>query len=62
MIGKVAGRGGAYAYHVRSVQSSPAPERIAQVMREAGRVGVEWIGKSGGIVTIHVGTVPPRGA
>ncbi len=60
LIGKVAGQGGAYAYLVRSVQSYPAPERIAEVMREAGLVGVRWIGMSGGIVTIHVGTVPPR--
>jgi demethylmenaquinone methyltransferase/2-methoxy-6-polyprenyl-1,4-benzoquinol methylase len=60
LIGKVAGQGGAYAYLVRSVQSYPAPERIAEVMREAGLVGVHWIGMSGGIVTIHVGTVPPR--
>ncbi len=60
LIGKVAGQGGAYAYLVRSVQNYPAPERIAEVMREAGLVGTRWIGMSGGIVTIHVGTVPPR--
>ncbi len=58
LIGKVAGQGGAYAYLVRSVQAYPAPERIAEVMREAGLVGIRWIGMSGGIVTIHVGTVP----
>jgi demethylmenaquinone methyltransferase/2-methoxy-6-polyprenyl-1,4-benzoquinol methylase len=60
LIGKVAGQGGAYAYLVRSVQNYPAPERIAEVMRQAGLVGVRWMGMSGGIVTIHVGTVPPR--
>ena len=54
------GQGSAYAYLVRSVQNYPAPERIAEVMREAGLVGVRWIGMSGGIVTIHVGMVPPR--
>jgi len=59
LIGKLAGQGGAYAYLVRSVQGYPAPERIAEVMREAGLVGVRWIGMSGGIVTIHVGTVAP---
>ncbi len=58
-IGRVAGQGGAYAYLVRSVQNYPAPERIAELMREAGLVGIRWIGMSGGIVTIHVGTVPP---
>jgi demethylmenaquinone methyltransferase/2-methoxy-6-polyprenyl-1,4-benzoquinol methylase len=60
LIGKIAGQGGAYAYLVRSVQSYPAPERIAEVMRGAGLVGIRWIGMSGGIVTIHVGTVPPH--
>jgi demethylmenaquinone methyltransferase/2-methoxy-6-polyprenyl-1,4-benzoquinol methylase len=60
LIGKVAGQGGAYGYLVRSVQNYPSPERIAEVMREAGLVGIRWIGMSGGIVTIHVGTVPPR--
>jgi demethylmenaquinone methyltransferase / 2-methoxy-6-polyprenyl-1,4-benzoquinol methylase len=60
LIGRVAGQGGAYTYLVRSVQGYPAPEWIAEVMREAGLVGVHWIGMSGGIVTIHVGTVPPR--
>ena len=38
-----------------SVQNYPAPERIAEIMREAGLVGIRWIGMSGGIVTIHVG-------
>lgn len=59
VLGRVAGQGEAYAYLVRSVQSYPPPERIADVMREAGLVGVGWTGMSGGIVTIHVGTVPP---
>ena len=29
-------------------------------MREAGLVDVSWTGMSGGIVTLHVGTVPPE--
>ena len=61
VIGRVAGQGDAYAYLVRSVQNYPSPERIAEVMRDAGLVGIRWIGMSGGIVTIHVGTVPPDG-
>ncbi len=60
VIGRVAGQGDAYAYLVRSVQNYPSPERIAEVMRGAGLVGIRWIGMSGGIVTIHVGTVPPN--
>ena len=39
VIGRVAGQGDAYAYLVRSVQNYPAPERIAEIMREAGLVG-----------------------
>jgi demethylmenaquinone methyltransferase/2-methoxy-6-polyprenyl-1,4-benzoquinol methylase len=61
VIGRVAGQGDAYAYLVRSVRAYPPPERIAEIMREAGLVGIRWIGMSGGIVTIHVGTVPPAG-
>ncbi len=62
VIGKVAGQGGAYTYLVRSVRSYPPPERIADIMAEAGLVDVRWIAMSGGIVTLHVGTVPPRPA
>ncbi len=58
LIGRVAGQGDAYAYLVRSVRAYPPPERIAEIMAEAGLVGVRWSGMSGGIVTLHVGTVP----
>jgi demethylmenaquinone methyltransferase/2-methoxy-6-polyprenyl-1,4-benzoquinol methylase len=60
VIGRIAGQGDAYAYLVRSVQAYPAPERIAAIMREAGLVDVAWQGMSGGIVTLHEGTVPER--
>jgi demethylmenaquinone methyltransferase/2-methoxy-6-polyprenyl-1,4-benzoquinol methylase len=60
LIGRLAGQGSAYAYLVRSVRDYPAPERIADVMREAGLVDVSWRGLSGGIVTLHEGTVPER--
>ena len=53
-------RGGAYGYLVRSVKGYPGPERIAEIMREAGLVDVTWQGLSGGIVTLHVGTVAER--
>ncbi len=58
LIGRVAGQGDAYAYLVRSVRAYPAPERIAEIMGEAGLVDVHWRGLTGGIVTLHVGTVP----
>ncbi len=60
LIGRVAGQGDAYAYLVRSVQAYPSPERIAEIMTEAGLVDVSWQGLTGGIVTLHVGTVPDR--
>ncbi len=59
-IGRLAGQGGAYAYLVRSVKAYPPPDRIAEIMREAGLVDVHWERLSGGIVTLHVGTVGPR--
>jgi demethylmenaquinone methyltransferase/2-methoxy-6-polyprenyl-1,4-benzoquinol methylase len=59
VIGRLAGQGGAYVYLVRSVRNYPAPEAIAGIMRDAGLADVAWTGISGGIVTLHVGTVPP---
>jgi len=59
-IGRVAGQGDAYAYLVRSVKAYPSPERVAEIMAEAGLVDVRWRGLTGGIVTLHVGTVPKR--
>jgi demethylmenaquinone methyltransferase/2-methoxy-6-polyprenyl-1,4-benzoquinol methylase len=60
LLGRLAGQGEAYAYLVRSVQGYPPPERIAAIMAEAGLADVRWTGMSGGIVTIHVGTVPGK--
>ena len=58
VIGKVAGQGDAYSYLVKSVQAYPSPERIAEIMVEVGLVDVGWVGLTGGIVTLHEGTVP----
>ncbi|HEY3333947.1 MAG TPA: ubiquinone/menaquinone biosynthesis methyltransferase [Candidatus Limnocylindrales bacterium] len=60
VIGRLAGQGAAYGYLVRSVQAYPSPERIAEIMAEAGLVDVRWQGLTGGIVTLHEGTVPER--
>ena len=60
VVGRVAGQGGAYGYLVRSVKGYPGPDRIAEIMREVGLQDVSWQPMSGGIVTLHVGTVPPR--
>jgi demethylmenaquinone methyltransferase/2-methoxy-6-polyprenyl-1,4-benzoquinol methylase len=60
IVGRVAGQGGAYGYLVRSVKGYPGPDRIAAIMREVGLEDVSWVGMSGGIVTLHTGTVPDR--
>ncbi len=60
IVGRVAGQGGAYGYLVRSVKGYPGPDRIAEIMREVGLQDVTWVGMSGGIVTLHAGTVPDR--
>jgi len=57
LLGRVAGQGAAYSYLVHSVKGYPEPDRIARIMREAGLVNVPWSAMSGGIVTLHVGTV-----
>jgi demethylmenaquinone methyltransferase/2-methoxy-6-polyprenyl-1,4-benzoquinol methylase len=57
VIGRALGQGDAYAYLVQSTRDYPPPERIAEIMRAAGLVDIDWFGMSGGIVTIHVGTV-----
>jgi len=60
ILGRLAGHGAAYGYLVRSVRAYPSPERIAEIMAEAGLVDVHWTGLTGGIVTLHEGTVPTR--
>lgn len=60
LLGRVAREGAAYGYLVRSVAAYPDPDRIAALMRAAGLVDVRWTGLTGGIVTLHEGTVPGR--
>jgi demethylmenaquinone methyltransferase/2-methoxy-6-polyprenyl-1,4-benzoquinol methylase len=57
LIGRLVGQGGAYAYLVQSTRDYPPPEKVAHIMRSAGLRDVNWFGMSGGIVTIHTGTV-----
>lgn len=60
IVGRLIGEGGAYGYLIRSVRGYPDPDRIAEIMRAAGLVDVTWQPMSGGIVTVHVGTVRER--
>jgi demethylmenaquinone methyltransferase/2-methoxy-6-polyprenyl-1,4-benzoquinol methylase len=59
IIGRLVGQGDAYGYLANSVKGYPSQERIAQIMREAGLENVDWLGFMGGLVALHVGTVPP---
>ena len=59
LIGRFVGQGDAYSYLTRSTKDYPGPERIAEIMRDAGLIDVDWDGMSGGMVVLHVSTVPP---
>jgi demethylmenaquinone methyltransferase/2-methoxy-6-polyprenyl-1,4-benzoquinol methylase len=58
LIGRLVGQGDAYGYLANSVKGYPSQERIAEIMREAGLELVDWQGFMGGLVALHVGTVP----
>jgi len=54
-LGALAGGRDAYRYLPESVARYPAPERIAQLMADAGLGNVRWRWLIGGMVTLHVG-------
>jgi demethylmenaquinone methyltransferase/2-methoxy-6-polyprenyl-1,4-benzoquinol methylase len=55
LLGRLVGFGEEYAYLVRSAKGYPSPQRIADVMRNAGLAHVRWFRLFPGIVTIHSG-------
>jgi demethylmenaquinone methyltransferase / 2-methoxy-6-polyprenyl-1,4-benzoquinol methylase len=55
LLGRVVGQGDAYAYLVRSARAYPSPQRIAEIMTDAGLADVRWFPLFPGIVTVHVG-------
>ncbi len=57
-IGRVAGDPDAYTYLPNSVKRFPGPEGLAGRMVTAGLTDVRWILTAGGIIALHVGTVP----
>jgi demethylmenaquinone methyltransferase/2-methoxy-6-polyprenyl-1,4-benzoquinol methylase len=57
-LGKVAGDSAAYEYLPNSVKRFPAPEELAARMSAAGLVDIRWILTAGGIIALHVGSVP----
>jgi demethylmenaquinone methyltransferase/2-methoxy-6-polyprenyl-1,4-benzoquinol methylase len=54
-LGRLAGRGDAYAYLPRSLDRYPPPPRVAQLMADAGLVEVRWRWLTTRLVTLHVG-------
>lgn len=58
LAGKLLPGGAAYSYLPASVRRFPGPEDLADVMRRAGFDDVRWRLLGGGIVSLHVATVP----
>jgi demethylmenaquinone methyltransferase / 2-methoxy-6-polyprenyl-1,4-benzoquinol methylase len=57
-LGRLAGDPDAYAYLPSSVKRFPAPDALAARLAAAGLIDVRWILTAGGIIALHVGTVP----
>lgn len=61
LLGRVAGDSDAYAYLPSSVRRFPGPAELGAELSAVGLVDVRWVLTAGGIIAIHVGTVPrPR--
>jgi demethylmenaquinone methyltransferase/2-methoxy-6-polyprenyl-1,4-benzoquinol methylase len=48
----------AYSYLPSSVRRFPGPERLAELMWQAGLREIRWVLTAGGIIGLHVGEVP----
>jgi demethylmenaquinone methyltransferase/2-methoxy-6-polyprenyl-1,4-benzoquinol methylase len=57
-LGQVAGDSDAYAYLPESVRRFPAPRELAATLERAGLSEIRWLITAGGIIALHVGTVP----
>jgi demethylmenaquinone methyltransferase / 2-methoxy-6-polyprenyl-1,4-benzoquinol methylase len=58
LLGRVAGDADAYNYLPQSVRRFPGPEALAGLMWDAGLRDVRYVLTAGGIIALHVGTVP----
>ncbi|MDQ6683284.1 MAG: ubiquinone/menaquinone biosynthesis methyltransferase [Chloroflexota bacterium] len=58
LLGRLLRRGTAYAYLPESVLGYPSPERVAELMAEAGLLDVRWRWLPTGMATLHVGRRP----
>jgi demethylmenaquinone methyltransferase/2-methoxy-6-polyprenyl-1,4-benzoquinol methylase len=58
LLGRVAGDADAYSYLPQSVRRFPGPEALAALMWDCGLRDVRYVLTAGGIIALHVGTVP----
>jgi demethylmenaquinone methyltransferase / 2-methoxy-6-polyprenyl-1,4-benzoquinol methylase len=59
-LGRLAGDPDAYSYLPSSVRRFPGAGALAAELAAVGLVEVRWLVTAGGIIAIHVGTVPGR--
>lgn len=57
-LGRFAGDSDAYTYLPSSVRRFPGPSELGGELAAAGLVDVRWVLTAGGIIALHVGTVP----
>ncbi len=57
-VGRLAGDADAYRYLPSSVRRFPGPEELAGELARAGLERIRWIVTAGGIIALHVGSVP----
>lgn len=57
-LGRLAGDSAAYSYLPSSVKRFPGPEQLAAVMWGCGLRDVRYLVTAGGIIALHVGSVP----
>lgn len=62
LLGALVGDSDAYTYLPNSVKRFPAPAELAAELERAGLREIRYLLTAGGIVVIHVGTVPGEGA
>ncbi len=58
LLGRLAGDADAYSYLPSSVKRWPGPSTLAAEFERAGLCEIRYLLTAGGILTIHVGTVP----
>jgi demethylmenaquinone methyltransferase/2-methoxy-6-polyprenyl-1,4-benzoquinol methylase len=61
LLGRLAGDSEAYTYLPNSVKRFPAPPALAAELERAGLREIHYLLTAGGIVSIHLGIVPPEG-